>query len=76
MGTITTQRGRPQTVVRIEGRNRRERRINVGTIHLFGPGTEAACHIPAPRRVRYSGVLVAPRSIFAVFFGWSSGVAK
>jgi hypothetical protein len=44
----------------------------VGTIrHLFGPGSGAAYQIPAPRRVRYSEVPVAPRSVFAVFVGWS-----
>jgi hypothetical protein len=73
-----SQRGRPQTNFSCpdRGADRRERRINVGTIrHLFVPGTGAACQIPAPRRVWYNGVPVVPRAVFAVF-GWSSGAEK
>jgi hypothetical protein len=36
----------------------------------------AACQVPAPRRMWYNGVPVAPRSEILIFVGWSSGAEK
>jgi hypothetical protein len=79
MSSITTQTGQPQTNFSCSDRGTKYKRKT----HKCGDNTTFICpdagavyQIPVPRRVRHSGVLVAPRSVFAVFVGWSSGAKK
>jgi hypothetical protein len=61
-----SQRGWPQTNSGCRDRRAGQERKCEDNTTFIGPDTGADCQISAPRRVRYSGALIAPRSVLAV----------